>query len=192
MSLMFRIYNFFISSFPFFGNKIRVIFLSLCGVKFGKNVVIEEGVKFLGYGHGIKIGSRTILKNGVTIQCKNGNIIIGDDCEFNYGDLIAANHGSNIIIGDNVAVAHYVCIKGSTHIAQYIEDLHTVHNKSVFLDIRIGSGSWLCAGCIINPGVSLGKNNVVASGAVVINDTQDNVLMAGVPAEVKKIYGNGG
>ena len=37
---------------------------------------------------------------------------------------------------------------------------------------------------MINPGVTIGDNVVVASGAVVTKDVPDNVVVAGVPAKV--------
>ena len=38
-------------------------------------------------------------------------------------------------------------------------------------------------------GVKLGHRCIVAAGAVVTRDTPANVLVAGVPAIVKKLYG---
>lgn len=55
-------------------------------------------------------------------------------------------------------------------------------------DIVIGEGTWMCAGCIVIPGVKVGRKNVLAAGAVVTKSTEDGVLMAGVPAVVKKRY----
>lgn len=39
---------------------------------------------------------------------------------------------------------------------------------------------------MILPGVKIGNNVVVAAGAVVTQDIPDNVLVAGVPAKIKK------
>ena len=39
---------------------------------------------------------------------------------------------------------------------------------------------------IICPGVTIGKNAVVAAGAVVTKDVPDNVVVGGVPAKVIK------
>lgn len=56
--------------------------------------------------------------------------------------------------------------------------------------VTIKEGAWLCTRCIIMPGVTVGKNAVVATGAVVTKDVPDYALVAGVPARVKKIYGH--
>jgi acetyltransferase-like isoleucine patch superfamily enzyme len=41
-------------------------------------------------------------------------------------------------------------------------------------------------GAIICPGVTIGRNAVVAAGAVVTTDVPDNVVVGGVPAKVIK------
>ena len=48
----------------------------------------------------------------------------------------------------------------------------------------IGKGCWIGGHAMINPGVTLGDNVVVGSGAVVTRSFPDNVLVAGVPARV--------
>ena len=50
--------------------------------------------------------------------------------------------------------------------------------------ITIGHRVWLGGGVIINPGVTLGDNVVVASGAVVTRNFGPNVVIGGVPARV--------
>ena len=99
---------------------------------------------------------------------------------------MAANNGSCITIEDDVHIAHQCSIKGSTHEIDVLGHSKSIAGESKFLDIRIGAGSWLCAGCIVLPGVNIGKRNVLAAGSVVLKDTPDSVCMAGVPAKIKK------
>jgi maltose O-acetyltransferase len=54
------------------------------------------------------------------------------------------------------------------------------------LPVTIGDNCWIGGGAIINPGVSIGNNVVVASGAVVTKSFGDNVLIGGCPAKVIK------
>jgi maltose O-acetyltransferase len=54
--------------------------------------------------------------------------------------------------------------------------------------ITIGDGAWLCSGCMILPGVSVGKGSVVAAGAVVTADVPPDTLVAGVPARVVRRF----
>ena len=140
-------------------------------------------------GHGnVKIGEKTVLRQGCCLECSHGTLEIGARCEVNFGTLIAANCGSKILIGDDVHIAHNVSIKGSTHEINAHGEGKSVAGESKFLDICIGSGSWICAGATILPGVTIGKRNVIAAGAVVTKSTPDCVLMAGVPAVIKKEY----
>jgi maltose O-acetyltransferase len=52
--------------------------------------------------------------------------------------------------------------------------------------IVINDGCWIGAGSRILGGVTIGSGAVVAAGSVVIRDVPENVLVAGVPAVVKK------
>ena len=52
--------------------------------------------------------------------------------------------------------------------------------------VIIGEGSWICARAIILPGVCIGKNVIVAAGAVVSKSVPDYSIVAGKPAVVVK------
>ena len=54
--------------------------------------------------------------------------------------------------------------------------------------VVIGSGCWLGTGSIILPGTRLGRNVVVAGGAVVRGDIPDHSVVAGVPAKIVRSY----
>ena len=48
--------------------------------------------------------------------------------------------------------------------------------------MEIGAYSWICSRSIILPGIKIGEGAVVASGAVVTKDVDENTVVAGVPA----------
>lgn len=54
---------------------------------------------------------------------------------------------------------------------------------------KIGDFSHIATNATILPNVNIGKNVVVAAGSVVKVDVPDNVMVAGVPAVIKKTYG---
>ena len=54
--------------------------------------------------------------------------------------------------------------------------------------VRIGAGSWLGTGAVILPGSTIGRNVVVAAGAVVRGDVPDRCVVAGIPARVVRAY----
>lgn len=64
---------------------------------------------------------------------------------------------------------------------------HSFDNLNDFVcngPIRIGKNCWIGVNCSILPGVSLGDNCVVGSGAVVTKSFPDNSIIAGVPAKI--------
>lgn len=182
-------YNWLLRPIPFSClGRLKNLYLRLCGVHIPRSVFLSPDVTIRGSGM-LTIGENTVIAQGVCIECIGGVIRIGNGCEVNHGTLIAANCGSVITIGDDVHIAHNCSIKGSTHEINYDDKTcKSIAGESRFLDITIGSGSWLCAGVIVLPGVKVGMRNVLAAGAVVTKDTPDSVLMAGVPAEIKKHY----
>ena len=65
-------------------------------------------------------------------------------------------------------------------------DINDRHNLFHFGKVTIKENAWICIGAIICPGVTIGKNAVVAAGSVVTKDVPDNVVVGGVPAKVIK------
>ncbi|MEH7294176.1 DapH/DapD/GlmU-related protein, partial [Priestia megaterium] len=49
---------------------------------------------------------------------------------------------------------------------------------------------WIGGSSVINPGVTIGNNVVIASGSVVTKDVPNNVVMGGNPARIIKKIGN--
>ena len=52
--------------------------------------------------------------------------------------------------------------------------------------VTIGNDCWIGGQAVINPGVTLGDNVVVGSGAVVTKSFPSNVVIAGNPAKIIK------
>ena len=51
----------------------------------------------------------------------------------------------------------------------------------------IGDHCRICAGAIVNGDVHIADSTIVGAGAVVVNDTQKNTIVAGVPARAIKM-----
>jgi acetyltransferase-like isoleucine patch superfamily enzyme len=58
----------------------------------------------------------------------------------------------------------------------------------VWRDGHIGENCFISAGSTLIPEVKVGDNSIVAAGSVVITDVPPNVMVAGVPSKVKKVY----
>ena len=142
---------------------------------------------FLFLGGGLQIGENSVICSFVRFEF-DSMIVVGRGVEINTGALVSANGNAVLTIEDGCRIAHGVSLKCSTHEVDLDLSHGSIAGESVFRDIRIGSGSWICAGAIIIPGVKIGRFNVIAAGAVVTRDSPDRVLLAGVPAKVKKEY----
>jgi maltose O-acetyltransferase len=57
--------------------------------------------------------------------------------------------------------------------------------------VKIGNNVWLGDGVIVCPGVMMGDNTVVGARTVVTRDLPANVLVAGNPARIIRLLGDG-
>lgn len=77
----------------------------------------------------------------------------------------------------NSVITHDVKIGEFCEISPSVNILGRVH---------IGNFVSIGAGSVIFPDVVIGSNSVIAAGAVVRNNVPENVMVAGIPAVVKK------
>ena len=99
------------------------------------------------------------------------HVFINRDCFF--VDL------GGITIEDHVLIGPRVMLISVGH----NED--RAHRRDLVLkSVRIKQGAWLGANVTVNPGVTIGENAIVGSGAVVTHDVPANTVVAGVPAKI--------
>lgn len=193
--IKFALYDLIKPFFPLKASRFRKLVLRWCGVKIGKNVSISSSVTFFGEGT-IELDDDVFIDDFCYLSADAGHIVIGKNTQVFQHTILSANRNSTLLIGANCQIAHMVSLKTSTHEIYNPQDskggtvaeVSCIAGVSKFEDIVIGNGCWLCAGSIVIPGVKVGRRVVVAAGAVVTRDTPDNVLVAGVPARVKKVY----
>lgn len=112
------------------------------------------------------------------------NIEMGDSITLNDKCLLNATE-SLIKLGNNITISNDAKIIAATlDIKDFIPKKHKHHIKK---NINIGDNTWICAGAIILPGVTIIGNCVIAAGAVLTKDVlEQNVVVAGNPAKVVK------
>lgn len=116
-----------------------------------------------------------------TFNCDYGkNIYLGENFYANYNCVFL--DVCEIRIGKNCFVAPQVGLYTATHPIDPVERCE--HGKEFGKPITIGDNCWIGGHATINPGVTLGNNVVVASGAVVTKSFGDNVIIGGNPAKV--------
>lgn len=108
-----------------------------------------------------------------------GNIHVGENFYANFDCVIL--DAAEVRIGDNCFIAPQVGIYTATH---PIDPGERISGVEYAKPIRIGDNCWIGGNATINPGVSLGNNVVVGSGAVVTKSFGDNVVIGGNPARI--------
>lgn len=109
-------------------------------------------------GKNISLGKRVFINSGCRFQ-DQGGITIGDDVLIGHNAVLATlNHG---------------------FAPDKRKDMHPA-------PIVIGSNVWIGANATVLPGVTVGKNAIIAAGAVVTKDVPENAVVGGVPGKVIK------
>ena len=112
-------------------------------------------------------------------------------CDYGYNIHVGANFYANfdctmldvceIRIGDNCLLAPGVHIYTATH---PLEASERIKGPELGRPVRIGHNAWVGGRAVISPGVTIGDDVVIASGAVVTRDVPDRVVVGGNPAKV--------
>ncbi|MDR1400694.1 MAG: acetyltransferase [Treponema sp.] len=113
------------------------------------------------------------------------NASVSKFAEIEGGTVICANAviGPFAVLGK----ANVVSIGGIVaHDCKFEDGVRVSPNAVVAGTCIIGKNTWVCIGANISDHIKIGKNSVIGAGSVVLNDIPDNVLMAGVPAIIKK------
>lgn len=132
----------------------------------GGGTVIFEGRAKL--GHGCRIGSGGVLTIGKNFQVTAETTII---CE------------EKITFGNDV-LCSWQCQIMDTDFHQIIEEGKEPKKSS---PVTIGNHVWIGSRVIINKGAEIADNSVVAAGSVVAGRfSESNVLLAGMPAAIRK------
>jgi maltose O-acetyltransferase len=115
-------------------------------------------------------------------RCDYGyNLHVGDDFAANFDCVIL--DVCRVEFGDDCMVAPGVHVYTATHPLDADE---RVAGEEYGKPVTVGDRVWLGGGAVVNPGVTIGDDSVVASGAVVTGDVPSDVLVQGNPAEVVK------
>ncbi|HAX73552.1 MAG TPA: acetyltransferase [Firmicutes bacterium] len=125
----------------------------------GENIYMEPSFK-CDYGYNIHVGENFFA---------NFDFVCLDVCEVRIG--------ANCMMGPGV------------HIYTATHPIDPVKRNSGYeyaKPITIGDNCWIGGRAIINPGVTIGHNVVIASGAVITKNVPDNVVVGGNPAKIIK------
>lgn len=135
------------------------------------------------------------------IRYRRQLLTCGTDCKIWKGAVI---HDPELVsLGNRVGIGNNVVIWGSGNVKIMDDVLIAANSVITSAGHEVGNGKynttllkkpivlqnnvWIGAGVIVLPGVSVGENSIVAAGSVVNHDVPPNVIVAGIPAKVKKV-----
>lgn len=136
----------------------------------GRGVRVRGGLQINRAGGLIRVGARATFLGGMIPTLlnadKQGRIVIGERCIFNYGTVIdasaAVSFGAECMIGSMVVIRD--------------------HDDECCAPIVIDDRVWLGHGVVVKPGVRIGAGSVVAAGSIVAGDIPPDSLASGRPA----------
>lgn len=158
------------------------------GVFIDNNVILRGGVG------GIEIGKNTRIMCNAKLDVynyrdlKKSKIKIGENCVIGNFSVLYGQGG--LKIGNNVIMGPLVVIIPATHI--YSDPNEPIINQGISTEgIEIDDDVWIGSNVTILDGVRIGRGSVIGAGAVVNKDVPPFSLAVGVPARiVKKIRRN--
>lgn len=170
-----------------YGFKILLSFIKkpfwfIFGIKTKGSQMISPQAKLTAYSKGtISCTRRNNVEGGTLINADGGRITLGG-CYINRNCTIVSLE--EITIEKGVTIGPNVCIYDHDHNPQYL--LNPDFPAFLSEPVVIKEKAWIGAGAIILKGVTIGKNSIVAAGAVVTKDVPDFALVGGVPARIIK------
>jgi acetyltransferase-like isoleucine patch superfamily enzyme len=142
----------------------------------------------------VRIGAGTLIRQGARIEAlvldpeRPPAIEIGSNVNIEQNVHIVCT--SRITLGDNVTITGNCSIVDTTHPFRDVDDPIKI---GVRIDptprpVEIGNGTFVGMGCVILPGVCIGKRCVVGSNSTVTRDLPDFCVAVGSPARVQQQY----
>jgi acetyltransferase-like isoleucine patch superfamily enzyme/coenzyme F420-reducing hydrogenase beta subunit len=119
------------------------------------------------------------LRYGAYIEIVNGGHLTIGQGAANVGLTIMC--AKEVTIGNGVRIGRNVSIRDWNGPHVIISNTYRNHAP-----VHINDHVWLCSGCTIMPGVTVGEGAVVAANATVTKDVPPHSLVGGSPAKVIK------
>lgn len=162
---------------------------------FGSGSLVKLFPRKINGARFVSIGCESFFHEGLLIFVSEAHpgvtpeLVVGDRCNFGADAFISCTR--SIRIGNDVLTSSRIFIGDSYH--GYSDASQPIKNQPMEGDapVVIGDGCFLGIGCVILPGVTLGRNCVVAANAVVTKSFPDHAVVAGTPARMIKRYDSG-
>ena len=120
---------------------------------------------------GATVGSRVLLRHRINIHMP-WKLTIGDDCWIGEESWIL--NLEPVTLGSDVCISQRAFICTGNH--DYRSSTMRYRNDPV----EIEDGAWVGAAAFVGPGVTVGRNGVVAAGSVITSDVEPNTVVSTV------------
>ena len=147
----------------------------------GSNVVIDmHRASSVSVGDRFSLGDFSKMSScGSITSSRSGELVIGNNV--GISEYFCLYLRASVIIEDSVIIGPRVTIVAENHEIQGVEAVRDLGLTRK--GIKIEEGAWIGSGVTILDGVVIGRNCIVAAGAVVTKDVEDFMIVAGVPAK---------
>lgn len=157
---------------------------------FGAGSLIEQPYAVLLGQQYIEIGESTLLAAGATLAAwPESDAAVADGPILEIGDRVWGARGLSIVAHRRIAIGDDVWFGPGVYVTDAGHDPKDLtvpigHNMEPAQPVHIGNGSWLGAGVVVLPGVSIGDHVAVGANSVVCDDLPSNTVAVGSPARV--------
>ncbi len=159
----------------------------------GEGARIEPSAKLVS-PHLVQVGNKVHICEHAWLNAKDDRgdgrptLTIGDGTYI--GRFVHINAWQSVIIEPNVLLADRVFISDADHNYEDIEIPVRLQGDCFKGPVKLKEGCWLGIGVVILPGVTIGRNAVVAANSVVTKPVPDYAVVGGIPAKVIKLLTN--
>ncbi len=112
----------------------------------------------------VSLAENASIWYGAVLRGDNDSISVGRNSNVQDGSVLHTDHGSPLVIGEDVTIGHQVMLHGCT----------------------VGDCSLVGIGSVVMNGARIGRHCIVGAGALITEGKQfpDGVLIVGSPAKV--------
>jgi acetyltransferase-like isoleucine patch superfamily enzyme len=105
------------------------------------------------------------------------------------GKGVFINHGCEFMDRGGITLEDNVLVGPKVNLITINHPVEPRQRRSTFCaPIRIRENAWIGASACVMPGVTIGRNAIVAANAVVAKDVEANTIVGGIPARVLKTF----
>lgn len=155
----------------------------------GRHSRLEPGAKLMS-PYLVEVGNAVHIGRDAWLNAKDDRgdglptLRIGDHTYI--GRFAQINAWREVEIGKNVLIGDRVFISDADHNFRRPDVPIGMQGDAFIGPVTLCDGCWIGIGAVILPGVTIGRNAVVAANAVVTRNVPDRTVVGGIPAKIIK------